>query len=203
MELDKQQKKIANFIDFIADGKVSPSISDALQKAEEKKQNLEEKLENLKAREPQNQLMTPQKIKPILVNLKEILSQDIPRANDFFKKLFPTPVTMTPKQNGRSFYYEAAGSLNLANLSEFAIPDISVPNGVRTRVCAVRGRRPGPLDDGDEQAKQAPSILHFPMLPIPRNTAKDHMYHLSFPGQSIFTQTGSRRRLFQFFDKPY
>lgn len=31
-------------------------------------------------------------------------------------------------------------------------PEISdgVPSGIRTRVAAVRGRRPGPLDEGDE-----------------------------------------------------
>jgi hypothetical protein len=34
-----------------------------------------------------------------------------------------------------------------------ALLKLGVPTGIRTPVCAVRGRRPGPLDDGDPYAK--------------------------------------------------
>src|SRR6266487_1171473 len=38
------------------------------------------------------------------------------------------------------------------------VAGLGVPNGIRTRVAAVKGRSPGPLDDGDAARQEARQI---------------------------------------------
>lgn len=129
-ELNKVTQSLANLVEFVATGKASSSIAEAIEKAEDRKQSLEAKLRNLKAREPHNRFLTPYAVKPILCNIGEILTQDVARANAYFKGLFPEPITMNRKQDGRSTYYEAAGKVNLTRLFRFATPVNGVPSGI-------------------------------------------------------------------------
>ena len=56
---------------------------------------------------------------------------------------------------------------------------IGVPNGIRTRVGAVKGRCPGPLDDGDQKdirrsfshASGAREVARYGPLPVLSTTA--------------------------------
>src|SRR5580692_1414523 len=41
------------------------------------------------------------------------------------------------------------------------LKEIGVPDGIRTRVTAVKGRCPGPLDDGDACARFPPQALYL------------------------------------------
>jgi hypothetical protein len=49
-------------------------------------------------------------------------------------------------------------SLMPALLEGLAPTKFGVPNGIRTRVLALKGPRPGPLDDGDGRARVRGSV---------------------------------------------
>lgn len=130
-ELTKVDRSIRNFVDFIAQGNASETISAALKKAEDQKRALEAQLVNLTARSPQKILITPFALKQTFCNLDEIIKQDIPKANAFLRRLFPTPIRMTPKKrNSRPYLYEAAGEVNLTRLLRYSVAVNGVPNGI-------------------------------------------------------------------------
>ena len=56
--------------------------------------------------------------------------------------------------------------LEMVGLVGLTRHDTSTPNGIRTRVAAVKGRSPRPLDDGSE----APILSYYPYRNMP--TAK-------------------------------
>ncbi len=135
-ELGKVEHSLSNLVEFISKGNASNTVATAIAKAEKRKKGLELKLRNLKANEPASRFLTPYALKPIMFNLNEILLQDVVQANTYFKSLFPEPVKMFPKQEGRSTFYEAAGRVNLTKLMRFATPVNGAPGRIRT---------PGPL----------------------------------------------------------
>lgn len=147
-ELGKVQKSVDNFVSFIAEGNASETVATALKKAEEKKSSFEAQLFNLRGREPKRLFLTPYAIKGDLINLDTIIGQDIPRANAYIKSMFVDVIRMVPIAEDGG-YYEAQGQVNLTKLMRFTVPVNGVPNGSRTRVAAVKGRCPRPLDDGD------------------------------------------------------
>ncbi len=56
------------------------------------------------------------------------------------------------RDGGRRYYeFRAAGTLRpiLEGIVEIPVTRVGVPNGIRTRVLALKGPRPRPLDDGD------------------------------------------------------
>ncbi len=133
-ELGKIEHSISHFVGFIAKGNVSDTISIELEKAEAKKNTLQDQITNLKARKPKPILITPFAIKKYLCNLDEVLKQDIAKANAHMRRLFASPIRMIPqKQTSRSYFYEAAGEVNLSRLFEYSVPVIGAPNGIRTR----------------------------------------------------------------------
>src|SRR5215469_8814622 len=83
--------------------------------------------------------------------------------------LFAPPVTTYPKTCAKSLFCGPHGGINLI--------EIGVPKGIRTPVTAVKGRCPGPLDDGDAD----------PRSTAPGTGAED--YTPSRPG----TTPGARR----------
>jgi hypothetical protein len=44
---------------------------------------------------------------------------------------------------------------------------LRAPNGIRTRAVALKGRCPGPLDDGDEGFAAVAALGHHPQRPPP------------------------------------
>ena len=132
-ELDKENVKISNFLDFIADGKSSNAIAGALEKAEKKKYSLEAQIKNIKAREPRALLLTPYAMKESLNQLDEVLNMDVSSANAHIKTLFPEPVELKPiatNKKSRPYYYEAAGRIQLNRLYEYSYPVNGVPKGI-------------------------------------------------------------------------
>ncbi|GEM_PF-2434664 len=158
-DLSKVDKSITNFVHFISEGNASDTVASALKKAEEKKSSLEAQLFNLRGREPKKLFVTPYFIQSSLCNLDEILVQDVSRANAYFKSLFVEPVRMVLQKSGKESFYEAQGKVNLTKLMRFTSPVNSVPNGIRTRVTAVKGQCPWPLDDGDIRSARQSRIL--------------------------------------------
>ncbi|MBI2344183.1 MAG: recombinase family protein [Deltaproteobacteria bacterium] len=142
-ELGKVQKALDNLVDYIVQGNASESVSSAIGRQEQRKKMLEAQLQNLKAREPSGPLLTPYAVKPMLINLDEILTKDVVQANAYFKGLFPEQMKMTLKKEGRSTFYEAAGRVNLTKLMRFAMRGGSIT--LRTVFdCASRPSTAGP-----------------------------------------------------------
>lgn len=151
-ELQKVLGVIQNFVRFLAEGNASDAVMEGLKQNEERKKEIETELSTFTPSVEEKPFeVTPDLIRAMLVNLDEILKLDVKRVNAFFKRLFPERIRMIKKQNGRSFVYEAAIIADLGRLvrSENSAPVQCVPTGIRTPVTSVKGRCPGPLDDGD------------------------------------------------------
>jgi hypothetical protein len=60
-----------------------------------------------------------------------------------------------PRREGQRRFYEFTGTgtvrLLLEGVVDTPVTMDGVPNGIRTRVLALKGPRPGPLDDGDDE----------------------------------------------------
>lgn len=144
-ELNDVQNAITNLVRFLASGNASDAVVEGLKQKEHRKKELLACLNEFK---PQNEAkpsaMTPDILQLRLVNLDEILRMDIKRANQFFKRLFPKQMKMARRQKGKAYYYEAIGQLDLSRLiqKENSVPVLGAPNGSRTRITALRGRRP-------------------------------------------------------------
>jgi len=137
-EPGKVQKALDNLVEYIVQGNASESVSVSIARHEQRKKMLEAQLQNLKAREPNTPLLTPYAVKPMLINLDEILTKDVVQANAYFKGLFPEQVKMTAKKEGRSVFYEAAGRVNLTRLMRFATPINGAPNWTILELLAPR-----------------------------------------------------------------
>src|SRR5262245_16013031 len=66
------------------------------------------------------------------------------------RKILTGKIELEPVGSGRERAYKFRGALTIGRLISGIsnTPDCGGPNGIRTRVSALRGPCPGPLDDG-------------------------------------------------------
>ncbi len=75
---------------------------------------------------------------------------------ELLREVLTGPLRFTPE--GRTYRFEGGKSRRAAARRDSRLTNCSgVPNGIRTRVLALKGPRPGPLDDGDR--KREPQII--------------------------------------------
>ena len=88
---------------------------------------------------------------------RQVLADDPTHARPIVSSLLKGRVTITPIEMVRK-RWTLTGEGSLVGLFERALfpgmrelvsPRYGVPSGIRTRVLALKGPRPGPLDDGD------------------------------------------------------
>ena len=158
-DLDSVERKVANFVEFIGQGRGSRALADALEVSERRATELraevaELEASHLKTFEPPPVAWVTER----LATLQEVLDRRTERSALLLRKVLG-PIRLEPVRGdiGKP-YYRARTSLDLLALFEDEGPQqgatpvrmlcVSGPNGNRSRVTDVRGRCPRPLDDG-------------------------------------------------------
>jgi hypothetical protein len=88
-----------------------------------------------------------------LVDRRGLLRANTTEARRIIAKLLNGRLTFTPRRVGQREFYEFSGTGTIRAILEGIVDEsitrAGVPNGIRTRVLALKGPRPRPLDDGD------------------------------------------------------
>ncbi len=158
-ELDALERKIANFVEFIGEGRGSRALAQALEAAEKEAINLRAEIDGLdRGRHGLFQSPPMVWIEERIGTLHAVLERKTGRAALLLRRLLG-PIRLKPirPEVGRP-YCRAVSTLDVLAItdegpdgapSEFRFEYFeSGPNGNRTRVTDVRGRCPRPLDDG-------------------------------------------------------
>ena len=89
---------------------------------------------------------------------RQVLADDPTHARPIISSLLKGRVTITPMDVRKRWTLSGEGSLVglferavFPGMRELLSPRYGVPSGIRTRVLALKGPRPGPLDDGDSR----------------------------------------------------
>ena len=85
------------------------------------------------------------------------LGKHAPQARQILSKLLREKLVFTPETHKGQRGYRFHGEGTIIKLLSGVVPELAsvhtggsgVPNGIRTRVLALKGPRPRPLDDGD------------------------------------------------------
>ncbi len=88
----------------------------------------------------------PKLIEDKIYDFRGLIRRNIPTAREALKKLIDNRVLFVPDHSWRKLTYRLK-TQEILDTNNFC--NISVPRGSRTPVAAVKGRCPGPLDDGD------------------------------------------------------
>ena len=113
-ELTAEQRRLANFVDFIGEGRGSRTLAQALFESERKVGALKEELESLhRCRGKVFQVPPIEWIQERLTKLKEILERNSDRSGPLLRKLLG-PLRLEPKCGGDTDrpFYKATTSLN-------------------------------------------------------------------------------------------
>jgi hypothetical protein len=107
---------------------------------------------------------TEQAVQDRLVDWRGVLHANPAGARAVLAKLLRGRLTFTPRVDGRREFYEFNGEGTILPILEGIVDDsitrCGVPNGIRTRVLALKGPRPRPLDDRDVDVRANPKYYH-------------------------------------------
>ena len=146
-ELAEVERASARLTAAIAQGGDLPPLVAALTTHESKRADLETRLTALRAPTP---TVRPADVRQQLLayvsDWRGLLKGHVGQAQQILRRLVKGRLTFTPQADG-SYTFEGTGTVR--PLLAGAIRKGSVPDGIRTRVSALKGPRPGPLDDGD------------------------------------------------------
>jgi hypothetical protein len=105
MELSRTETRLHNFIEFIASGRATPSITNAIE-TEEKKSKLYQDIQGLESANSQAFDPPPVEwIEHFLTNLKQLLNERTEKSAIVLRQL-TGPITLKPKKPevGREYY---------------------------------------------------------------------------------------------------
>ncbi len=98
---------------------------------------------------------------------RRVLADDPTHARPIVSSLLKGRVTITPTDVRKQWTLRGSGSLIglfervvIPGMADVVSPRYGVPSGIRTRVLALKGPRPGPLDDGDSREECCDSGQH-------------------------------------------
>jgi len=120
IELNRAETRVHNFIEFIADGRATASITDALEIEEKKSKNLKQEVESLESAKGQAFEPPPKAwINHCLGDLKHLLEQRTEKSALALRRL-TGPITLTPKKPevGRQYYHVSCKIKSFAMLEE-------------------------------------------------------------------------------------
>lgn len=120
IELNRAETRLHNFIEFIADGRATLSITDALETEEKKSKSLKQDVESLESAKNQAFQPPPREwIEHCLGDLKHLLEQRTEKSALTLRRL-TGPITLTPKkpQVGREYYHAQCKFKSFALLEE-------------------------------------------------------------------------------------
>ena len=150
-EITKVDRERTRLVSAITTGGDIPGLVEALRDREATRTALEAERQALVSQRPM-QKKSVDRIRDELLALaqswRQVLSDDPTNARPIVAGLLKGRVSYTPVERGR---WELRGEGTLAGLFSRTVYSTGdgVPNGIRTRVLALKGPRPGPLDDGD------------------------------------------------------
>ncbi len=139
-------------IQAIKQGHGLQTLVTALQATQERRQSLDRELASLDS--PQSELADHQRLRTALtrraVDLRRILLRREPEARRVLQALFTERLGFAPFNEGstRGYQFFGTGSYGGLLVGDTCPTSNGGPNGIRTRVSALRGPCPGPLDDG-------------------------------------------------------
>jgi hypothetical protein len=154
-ELNDVEKVIQRLTKAIAIGKgeLEPLVA-AVENYEQRRKAIEARLAEL--REPPLDLDAPalrRKLRGYLSDYQGLLHGHVSQAQQILRRLVKGRLVFTPTSDG-DYRFEGVGTVQpiIAGIvRKPANTAWSVPNGIRTRVLALKGPRPRPLDDGDPE----------------------------------------------------
>ena len=151
IELNRAETRVHNFIEFIASGRATPSLADALSQAEELVKTLSDDVASLE--EAKDHAFTPPPkawIESRVPALTDLLEQRTERSALAFRRL-AGPVVLTPKKPdiGKA-YYQASCKVDALNLlaCEGAAEGSSLLRWWSRGESTPTGRSPATLDGG-------------------------------------------------------
>ena len=149
--LDALGRECRNLSTAIARGGDLDALLVELQAREQERVSLRKRLSVLEAdaRTTSRAALRTQ-LSAYLADMKALLTgPDVSQAQGVLKKLIAGRLTFNPQADG-TYAFKGTGTVEpvLAGLVP-RYTECGVPNGIRTRVLALKGPRPGPLDDGD------------------------------------------------------
>ncbi len=149
-ELSLIEHRIQRTVDAIANAGPMEELVARLREEKARKQGLVQNLDGLGDLERIVSLDTKRlahTLRERVADTKALLVRNIPQARQMLRKLVPDRVTLEPFEENGERGYRFTGEGTYARL--FACATFGGgPNGIRTRVSALRGPCPRPLDDG-------------------------------------------------------
>ncbi len=156
-KIETVSREQARLVSAIAAGGDMPGLVSALRERETRRTALEMERQAIGTPRPrQNAARIRSELLEIAHTWRRVLTDDPSNARPIVSALLIGRVTYTPLERKR---WKLAGQGTLAGLFERELTcSDGVPNGIRTRVSALKGPCPGPLDDGDaRRANYSPS----------------------------------------------
>jgi site-specific DNA recombinase len=163
-ELAAVDQERSRLVVAIAAGGQLDGLLQALQARETRKRELEAIRERLRS-ERRLQVSDVARVRDELLTLagswRRVLADDPMHARPIVSSLLKGRVRIAPMRHERKRWI-LSGEGSLVGLFERAVfpgmreilsPGYGVPNGIRTRVLALKGPRPRPLDDGDPRSQ--------------------------------------------------
>jgi len=129
-ELEAEERRVSNFVQFIGEGRGSKALSEALAASEQKVEALRLDLEGLtRSQQPRFKAPPEEWIKDRVSNLQEVLESRTHRSALILRKLLG-PIRLEPTAgHGRKQHYRAVSSLNVLPLLEETLGDEDAEEG--------------------------------------------------------------------------
>ncbi len=150
-ELGRVSGELQNLIRFIAEGKGSDldALTDAIRDRESRKAILSQELSTLDQSDDRKLLVTPYSVQARIAEMVKTLSEKGDRYNSLMKGLFEKSLFVYKDEKE----FNLKGQINLGYAMGSRHCTSVLPAGFEPAIFAVRGRRPGPLDDGSPLLK--------------------------------------------------
>lgn len=145
-EAEGLHAEIRRLTDALATGAQSSAVIQAVAEREQRLRKLEARIEVLQAAPKAVELEVHRLRREAtdrLTKLRELMAGNVAEARGVLEALLDGPIVCTPVN--RTYQMRAP----LAVPEALGFRSEHVPSGIRTRVAGVKGRYPGPLDDGD------------------------------------------------------
>ena len=156
-EREHVKKELKNFENLIAKGQANDTILEWIDKRNQRLKSIEREIRELELLPEIYQLdlkridkELPKLVEGKIEDFKGLIKRNIPTARQAIKRLIDDRVLFMPDYSQGKPSYRLKTRLKtqeILDTNNFC--SINVPRGSRTPVAAVKGRCPGPLDDGD------------------------------------------------------
>ena len=156
------EMELANLTAAVAGGGDAPTLVTAIRLKESERARLLERMEQVPPKlTPINVSCVLGELQTRLTDWRSLLHSDTPKANGLLKQLIVGRLNLQPDADQRLYRFNGIGTLLplVDGLMPLVPTERGVPSGIRTRVLALKGPRPRPLDDGDRIGENHKSTI--------------------------------------------